>query len=152
METPQPSTQLDRAIELVNQYVESIGLTQAQVFNPELKNWRWTYGGASIEVFFEVAGSRTYLRIFSLLMELPAFDQTRALRYLLELNDVKLGVKISLMANSPKVYATYERDIRGMDYPELSTCVADMEYWASTLKKELNEMFPPSGGGAIRPS
>lgn len=149
METPQPSTQLDKAHELVKQYVESIGLTKEQVYNAENKNYRWTYGGASIEVFFEVVGTRTYLRIFSLMMEIPAGDPSRFFRYLLEQNDTKLGVKLSVMPNTQKVYVTYERDIRGMDYPELSTCVADMEYWASTLKKELNEAFPSA---PIRPS
>jgi hypothetical protein len=41
------------------------------------------------------------------------------------------------MEGTTKVYATYERDINGMDFSELSTCISDLEWWADKLDDEL---------------
>lgn len=49
-------------------------------------------------------------------------------RRLFELYDIKLGIKFSLVANSPKVWAGFERDIKGIYYNELSTFISDFEY------------------------
>ncbi len=140
-------TQIDKVSEMVHQYIESVGLTKDQVFSEEKKVWRWKKGSANIEVFiqtihFENGGARDYLRIFSPLMKIPVNDLLTFYRHLLQLNDTNLGVKITIMPGSEWVYATYERDIRGMDYHELATCVADMEYWADALDDELKEAFP----------
>lgn len=143
----QVSPQLQRAMDMVNQYVEYIGLTIDQAYRPDTRSWHWKMGSASMEVFFTVltfegGSSRTYLRIFSKLMEVPTNNVVQFYRHLLELNDTKLGVKISVQPNSQNVYATYERDIRGMDYNEISIVIADMEYWADRLDDELKTQFP----------
>jgi hypothetical protein len=57
------------------------------------------------------------------------------------MNDKNLGVKLTLMKGTNKVYATYERDILGMDYSELSTCIADLEWWADKLDDELKSPY-----------
>jgi hypothetical protein len=57
------------------------------------------------------------------------------------MNDVNLGVKLTLSKESNKVYATYERDILGMDYGELATCIADLEWWADKLDDELKMYY-----------
>lgn len=141
------TAQIEKVTGMIHQYVESIGLTQEQVFDFDKNTWRWCKGSASIEVFiqtirFDNGGSRDYLRIFSPLLKIPANDLLSFYRHLLQLNDTNLGVKITIMPNSNWVYATYERDIRGMDYHELATCIADMEYWADTLDDELKNAFP----------
>jgi hypothetical protein len=51
-------------------------------------------------------------------------------RRLLELNDTSLGVKLTILSNSDQVYATFERDIKGMDYTEMVETIADVEWWA----------------------
>ncbi len=132
---------------MIHQYIESIGLTQEQVYNADKKSWRWLRGSANVEVFiqtitFQNGSTRDYLRIFSPLMKLPVNDLLAFYRHLLQLNDTNLGVKISIMPGSQWVYATYERDLRGMDYHELATCIADMEYWADSLDDELKTAFP----------
>jgi len=141
------TTQIDKVTDMIHQYIESVGLTQDQVYNLEKKIWRWRKGSANIEVFiqtirFENGGTRDYLRIFSPLMKIPVNDLLTFYKHLLNLNDTNLGVKITIMPGSEWVYATYERDIRGMDYHELATCIADMEYWADALDDELKNAFP----------
>lgn len=141
------TTQIEKATQMIHQYIESIGLTQEQVYNADKKSWRWLRGSANVEVFiqtitFQNGTTRDYLRIFSPLMKLPVNDLLAFYRHLLQLNDTNLGVKISIMPGSQWVYATYERDLRGMDYHELATCIADMEYWADSLDDELKTAFP----------
>jgi hypothetical protein len=141
------SDQKAKVTDMVHQYAESVGLTREQVFNPEKQSWNWRIGSASIQIFierinFSNGSFREYLRIFSPLMQMPATDLTRFYRQLLELNDSNLGVKLTVMPNSTWVYATYERDIRGMDYEELATCIADLEWWADKLDDELKVQFP----------
>ncbi len=141
------TTQTEKVTQMIHQYIESIGLTQEEVYNSEKNAWRWLRGSASIEVFiqtinFENGNKRDYLRIFSPLMKIPVNDLLAFYRHLLQLNDTNLGVKISIMPGSQWVYATYERDLRGMDYHELSTCISDMEYWADALDDELKNAFP----------
>ncbi len=150
-QTPNPvhaaeEEQYKRVTEMIHCYVESVGLTR-QVYNPELKNWRWKTGSASIEILITVlnfanGSRRDYLRIFSPLMDVPTNNLLSFYRHLLELNDSKLGVKLSIMPNSQKVYATYERDIKGMDFNELRTCIVDLEYWADKFDDELKAQFP----------
>lgn len=139
-------SQRDKVTEMVHQYIESVGLTKGQTYNEEKKSWNWVIGSARIQVFihtinFSSGSSRDYLRIFSPLMQIPTGNKEDYYRHLLELNDSKLGVKLTIMPNSDWVYATYERDIRGMDYHELSTCIADLEWWADKLDDELKEQF-----------
>jgi len=151
-ETPNPAhaaldEQYRRVTEMIHCYVESVGLTREQIYNPELKNWRWKTGSASIEVLIEKinfsnGSRRDYMRIFSPLMKTPATNLLSFYRHLLELNDSKLGVKLTIMPSNQVVYATYERDIKGMDYSELSTCIADLESWADKLDDELKAQFP----------
>lgn len=139
--------QFRRVTEMIHCYVESIGLSRDQIFNPENKNWRWKMGSANIEVFIQTinfpnGSRRDFLRIFSPLMNIPTNNILGFYRALLEVNDGSLGVKLSLMPNSSTVYASYERDIKGMDYSELSTCISDLEYWADKLDDDLKNQFP----------
>ncbi|GAB3951275.1 hypothetical protein GCM10028805_31070 [Spirosoma harenae] len=139
--------QYNRVTNMIQCYVESVGLSREQTYNPTNKNWLWKKGSASIEVFIETimfqSGSRRdYLRICSPLMAIPANNLLNFYRHLLELNDLKLGVKLGIMPNSNKVFATYERDIRGMDYQELTTCISDLELWADELDDKLKAQFP----------
>lgn len=139
--------QYSRVTEMIHCYAESVGLNRQQVYNSELKNWRWKTGTASIEILIAVlnfpnGGRRDYLRIFAPLMDVPSNNLLAFYRHLLELNDTKLCVKLSIMPNSQRVYATYERDIKGMDFYELKTCIIDLEYWAVQFKADLNAQFP----------
>jgi hypothetical protein len=43
------------------------------------------------------------------------------------------------MPENDKIYATYERDIQGIDYKEVKTCIADLEWWADELDELLKE-------------
>lgn len=130
---------------MISQYVQSIGLTVEQTYDSEKKVWHWKHGSANIEVFIqsvEVGKEKTreYLRIFSFLAEVPQLStaaREQFMNNLLEMNDVNLGVKLTIAKDTNKIYATYERDIRGMDYQELATCVADLEWWADKLDDEL---------------
>ncbi|MCS6824728.1 MAG: YbjN domain-containing protein [Cytophagaceae bacterium] len=130
---------------LIDRYVSEIGLTKEQTYNPERRAWYWVRGSARIEVFVQeipMGGySRFFLRVFSPIMRVPAGRELECYRKLLELNDVKLGLKLTLMKGTDQVYATYERDINGIDYEELSTTIADLEWWADKLDDELQLEF-----------
>lgn len=130
---------------LIEKYVESVGLSKEQTYSEEKNFWHWKHGSATIEVFVQSVTvgegqTREYLRIFSYLADVPHLSlQAREafLKKLLEMNDRNLGVKLTLMEGTNKVYATYERDIMGMDFGELATCIADLEWWADKLDDEL---------------
>ncbi|GAB3690936.1 hypothetical protein GCM10027592_08590 [Spirosoma flavus] len=144
---PELDEQHRRVTEMIHCYVESLGLPRDKVYNPERKNWLWKKGSAGIEVLIETihfnsGARRDYLRIFSPLMDVPVNNILGFYRHLLELNDRRLGVKLSIMPNTQKVYATFERDIKGMDFNELSTCISDLEIWADSLDDELKGQFP----------
>lgn len=137
----------DQVTEMIHQYVESVGLTRDQTYNEEKKLWTWRIGSARIQVHIETinfsnGSHRDYLQIFSPLMQSPKTNLEQFYRHLLELNHSELGVKLTVMPNSDWVYTTYERDIRGIDYHELSTCISDLEWWADKLDDELKELFP----------
>lgn len=125
--------------------VEEFGLNKNDVYNPESKSYTWTTGSASIIVFIQdvpvSSGTRTFLRIFSYLGKVPRGKELDLYKKLLEMNDTYLGVKLTLMPNSDQIYATYERDIEGIDYEELKTCVTDLEWWADELDDKLNKEF-----------
>ncbi|MDX2302261.1 MAG: YbjN domain-containing protein [Microscillaceae bacterium] len=134
---------------MIEKYVESVGLSKEETFNEEKQFWHWKHGSASIEVFVqsvEVGHDKTreYLRIFSYLADVPSLSlvaREKYLVHLLEMNDRNLGVKLTLMEGSNRVYATYERDILGMDFGELATCIADLEWWADKLDDELKSFM-----------
>lgn len=136
---------LAAATELVNKYVQEIGLTTADTYNAERKAWYWSKGSARIEVFFQTVkvgeGERSYLRVFSPLMKVPKAGIVAFYRRLLELNDTSLGVKLSIIQGGDQVYATYERDINGMDFGELADTIADVEWWADNLDDTLIQQF-----------
>lgn len=134
---------------MIEKYLESVGITREEAYDSGKNFWSWKHGSATIEVYVqsvEIGENKTreYLRIFSFLAEMPTIakqGREEYLRKLLEMNDRFLGVKLSLMENSNKVYATYERDIIGMDYGELATCIADLEWWADKLDDELKSIY-----------
>jgi hypothetical protein len=139
-------TTREQVEEMIHKFVETSGMSKEQVYNTEKRAWYWNRGSAKIEVFiqeikFDPAYSRYYLRIFSPIFKVPQINQLEFYRQLLEMNDSKLGVKLTIMPGSDQVYATYERDIKGIDYDELVTCIADLEWWADSLDDELVRTF-----------
>lgn len=135
----------DHVEAMIDRFVLQIGLTKEQTFNAERRAWYWNKGSARIEVFVHEIKfenhSRFYLRIFSPVGTVPSLNQELFYRKLLEMNDSKLGVKLTILPDSSQVYATYERDVQGMDYDEMVTCIADLEYWADTIDDELVQSF-----------
>ncbi|MEI6412084.1 MAG: YbjN domain-containing protein [Bacteroidota bacterium] len=137
-----------KVVEMINCYAESVGLDRNQVFNTEKQVWLWRKGSVQIETViqrlkFENGSRRDFLRVFSPIMDIPTTSNLLAFYLrLLQLNDIKLGIKFSIVPNSPKVWASYERDIEGIDFKELTTFISDFEYWADTLDDELKAAFP----------
>ena len=137
-----------KVVEMVHCYAESVGLDRNTAYNTEKKVWLWRKGSVHIEVniqrlTFADGHFRHFLRIFSPIMEVPSTSNLLGFyRRLLELNDIKLGIKLTLIPNSPKVWASFERDISGIDFNELRTFIMDFEFWADTLDDELKAQFP----------
>jgi hypothetical protein len=142
-------TTREQVEEMIHRFVAEAGMQREQVYNAEKRAWYWNRGSAKIEVFiqeikFDNNFSRYYLRVFSPVIKVPQQNTQEFYRRLLEMNDTKLGVKLTIMPGSDQVYATYERDVKGIDYDELVTCIADLEWWADALDDELVQQF---GGG-----
>lgn len=134
-----------QAAEMINRYVEQQGLSKEDSFDPETQTWSWMKGSATIDVFIQELNfgdhKRSYLRIFSPIAEVPASGKEKFYKTLLEMNDTKLGLKLTIMPGTDDVYASFERDLSGLDFNELSTCIADLEWWADMLDDELAEKF-----------
>jgi hypothetical protein len=130
---------------MINRFIAEIGLTEAETFNAERKAWYWKKGTANIEVFVQgvdVGSTKRYfLRVFSPVVKVPQSSAMPFYRRLLELNDTSLGVKLSVLSNSDQVYATYERDVKGMDYDEMANTIADVEWWADHFDDLLMREF-----------
>jgi hypothetical protein len=139
----------------VKQFIQSVGVDPATCWNEQNRAYYIYKGSAKIEIFVsshpESNGTtRHYLRIFSGLMRVPENNKERFYRRCLEVSDQSLGVKLTLVPNAAPdndwLYATYERDISGMDYNETVTCINDMGLWADWLDDTLKNEF---GMGAI---
>jgi hypothetical protein len=135
----------EQAEALIDQYIVKIGLTKEQTYNSVRRAWYWNRGSAKIEVFVQEVNfgtfSRYYLRVFSPILKVAPGSELKVYKRLLELNDTNLGLKLTLLPNSDQVYATFERDINGIDFEELSTTIADLEWWADKLDDELIAEF-----------
>ncbi len=131
---------------MLDRFVEEIGLTKDLTFDPERNAYYWKRGSATLEVFVDdvpVGNNeiRSFLRVFSFLGNSPKTNLEDFYKYLLELNNTYLGVKLTLSPESQKVFATYEWDISGIDYEGLKTCIMDLEWWADELDDELQQKF-----------
>lgn len=134
----------------VKQFIQSVGVDPATCWNEQNRAYYIFKGSAKIEIFVsshpESNGTtRHYLRIFSGLMRVPENNKERFYRRCLEVSDQSLGVKLTLVPNAAPdndwLYATYERDINGMDYNETVTCINDMGLWADWLDDTLKNEF-----------
>lgn len=153
MTTPQ------QILDHVKQFITSVGVDPATCWNEQNKAYYIFKGSAKLEIFVsshpnQDGSSRNFLRIFSGLMKVPANADARFYRRLLEISDGSLGVKLTVMSNpnpdNDWVYATYERDIKGLDYDETITCISDMGLWADHLDDTLKNEFG-GGSGPARP-
>jgi type III secretion system-like peptide-binding chaperone len=136
--------------QMMTRYLQEIGLNADTSFKKENNAWYWSRGSANIEVYVDAIDmgnnrKRLFLRVFSPLVTVPPNAGTAFYRRLLELNDKSLGVKLTLYPATDKIYATYERDIKGMDYDEMADTIADLEWWADNIDDKLMQEF-----GAIK--
>lgn len=134
----------------IKTFIQSVGVDPAACWNEQNKAYYVHKGSAKLEIFVSShpqsdGTARHYLRIFSGIIRVPANDRERFYRRCLEISDQSLGVKLTAMANpnpdNDWIYATYERDIAGMDYNETVTCVNDMGLWADWLDDQLKNEF-----------
>jgi len=141
------SVSKEQAEQMVDKYVKEIGLSKENTYDAQKKAWYWVKGAARIEVFIQEikfdSHSRFYLRVFSPITSIPEQNKMEFFQYLLEMNDSKLGVKMSLFPGTDQIYACYERDIKGMEYEELATCIGDVEWWSNQIKVELHKKYKP---------
>lgn len=144
MPTPQ------EVLDYVKQFITSVGVDPATCWNEQNKAYYVYKGSAKLEVFVsnhpnQDGTSRNFLRIFSGLMKVPANADAKFYRRCMEISDQSLGVKLTVVPNAQPdndwVYATYERDINGLDYNETVTCMSDMGLWADWLDDQLKTEF-----------
>lgn len=145
----------ERVEGMIKQYLQQIGLKPEECYNEKNNAWYWFRGSAKIEMFISESkvtdiDIRQYLRVYSTTMKVPQNNQLAFYRRLLDLNDVSLGMKFSTY--NEFVYITTERNIKGMDYDEMTALVYNLELWADQyddkMKAEFPDAFPtaPPGG------
>jgi hypothetical protein len=139
-------TDEEKADGFIRQFIVSVGVDPVACYDPSTKAYYLTKGTVRLEVYvYTDKGSgetpRRYLRIFSHIANVPTKDKESFYLRLLELNDSSLGVKLTVMPNSQKVYATFERDIAGISAQETATCITDMGLWADYLDDVLAKEF-----------
>jgi hypothetical protein len=138
--------EVQKVHDMIANFSKQVGVDPKKAFDPEKNAWYFQRGSARVEVFVQGiplsnGEMRYFLRIFSPIMKVPPTRECEVYKHLLELNDRSLGVKLTLMPGSNQVYATYERDIHGLDAEELATCMLDLGWWADKLDDELQMTF-----------
>ena len=151
MVTPQ------QVLDYVKQFIQSVGVDPATCWNEQNKAYYIYKGSAKLEIFVSshtnTDGSvRNFLRIFSGIIKVPDTNKEHFYRRMLEISDQSLGLKMTAVTNATPendwIYATYERDITGIDYDEVVTCLSDMGLWADYLDDQLKAEF----GTPVNPS
>ena len=137
---------VDEAHGFIRQFITSVGVDPNGCFNAQNKAYYLTRGSASIEIFIsshpqQDGSARNFLRLFSQVAAVPADHRELFYRRLLELSDQSLGVKLTIQPGTDKVYATFERDITGIDASETATCIADLGSWADYLDDVIRKEF-----------
>ncbi len=145
-----------QVLDYVREFISSVGIDPATCWNEQNQAFYLYKGSARIELFVSShaqsdGSTRHFLRIFSGLMLVPSANREKFYRRCLEISDQSLGVKLTVRPGAPPdndwLYATYERDIRGIDLDETITCIEDMGLWADwlddTLQKEFSQAGPP---------
>lgn len=145
-----------QVLDYVREFISSVGIDPATCWNEQNQAFYLYKGSARIELFVSShaqsdGSTRHFLRIFSGLMLVPSANREKFYRRCLEISDQSLGVKLTVRPGAPPdndwLYATYERDIKGIDLDETITCIEDMGLWADwlddTLQKEFSQAGPP---------
>jgi len=137
---------MEKAKDMINDFVSQKGIDPGQVFNPEKMLWSLKRGSANVQIMLlsvpvGEGKIREFIQAASPIIKVPQAKQLEFYRKLLELNDVKLGVKLSIQKDSDQVWALYERDLIGMDYSELITLLEDLGYWADEFDDLLKAEF-----------
>ncbi|HOV13169.1 MAG TPA: YbjN domain-containing protein [Spirochaetota bacterium] len=137
---------IQKSINMINDFVAEKGINVKDVYFPDKLLWRLKRGTASIDIMLlSVPVSenqiREFLQVASPIIKVPKGRELEFYKTLLELNDVKLGVKLSLQKDTDQVWALYERDLIGMSYTELITCLEDLGYWADEFDDILQKQF-----------
>ena len=142
---------IDEVHGYIRQFITSVGVDPNTCFNADSKAYYLKKGTACIEIFISSHPqndntTRNYLRIFSQVFRVPNDNKEALYRRLLELSDQSLGVKLTIQPGTDKVYATFERDINGLDANETATCINDLGLWADYFDDQLTKEFPPPPG------
>ena len=137
---------IQKATEMINDFVTSKGISLSEVDNPEQKKWSLKRGSASVQILLlsiPVGNGviREFVQAASPIMLIPKGKELEFYRRLLELNDVKLGVKFSIQKGGEQVWALAERDLIGIDYTEMVTLLEDLAFWADELDDILKNEF-----------
>lgn len=137
---------MDKAKQMIDDFCKSKGVDPTTIYNPDKKLWSLQRGSAPVQVMLlsvPVGDNiiREFLQAAAPIIKVPKGKELDFYRRLLELNDVKLGVKLSIQSGTDQVWALYERDLIGMDYTELETCLEDLGYWADEFDDLLRNEF-----------
>lgn len=137
---------MEKAKNMINDFVKQKGIDPTTVFNEEKLTWYLKRGSVDIQIMLlsVPVGEgviREFVQVASPIMKVPAGKELNFYKRLLELNDVKLGVKLSLQKDTDQAWALFERDLIGLDYSELVTILEDLGYWADEFDDMLKKEF-----------
>lgn len=137
---------IGKATEMINDFIVGKGISLSEAYSPDKKMWSLKRGSANIQIILLTVPVgenvfREFVQAASPIMLIPKGRETELYRKLLELNDVKLGIKFSIQKGTDQVWALAERDLIGMGYSELTTVLEDFGFWADELDDVLKKEF-----------
>jgi hypothetical protein len=141
-------TPAERTIGYLHRLCAEMGVEESKVFNPKNGAWYFAQGSSTIEVFLTTQKSlqqetQGFIRCMAPLCAIPGdiTKQFELYKTAMAINGSYLGFKIS--ADEPRgiLCIIAERNISGMDYPEMLTLLNDLGLWADKLSNFMKAQF-----------
>lgn len=141
-------TPAERITDYLERLCQEMGVEKKNVYNANTGAWYFVQGASTVEVFMTTQKNlqqqpQTFLRCMAPLCEIPGDVKKQFDLYKtgMAINGSYLGYKISADEKRGLVCIIAERNISGMDYPEMLTLINDLSLWADKLHPFMRDQF-----------
>ena len=132
----------------ISRLCKSMGTTAEAIYSKKTGAWYFESNSATIEVYLTTIETdqkteRTFIRCVAPIFETPQDAKKKMLVYetALEINTVRMGIKLGSLTDKGLLCVITERDIEGMDYKEFIDLISDIGFWADTLNAYFKNTF-----------
>ena len=128
--------------DMIEEIIRDWKLDPATLYNPEHKSWALAQGSADFWITIFNYNNEDYLEVAASIVKLPQDNLLPFYRRLLELNDMYIGVKLSVKEN--QIWLLGQRQCEGMDKNEALRIIDDVRLIADEIDDKLMEEFQAS--------